>query len=68
MTEITLNTPDEGSTMTGYYTLKIAEYGDIVAEMHFSPEMVPELEDPSDLRELGEALERVADVAEETEA
>ncbi|WP_435062411.1 hypothetical protein [Halobaculum sp. EA56] len=59
MTEITIKDPSEGVTYSGYWSIEIVEEGDVVAETHLSPDMLPDIDDTTDLRRF---VEEYADV------
>jgi len=49
--------PNADGQWTGYWSLDIVEYGEeVVASMNFSPDMVPNVEDPDQLAETFEEM------------
>jgi len=48
MTQITISDPTE--VQTGYWTVEVIEDGEYVAEVHLSPDLLPDIDDTAELR------------------
>ncbi|MFC7069500.1 hypothetical protein [Halobaculum lipolyticum] len=48
MTQITISDPSE--VQTGYWTIEVIEGGDLEAEIHLSPDLLPDIDDTAELR------------------
>jgi len=66
MTEITIRDPAEPAN-AGYWSIEVVEQGDLLADMNISPDLLPDFDDPEDIREFGEAMIQVGDSVEEME-
>jgi hypothetical protein len=66
MSKITITDPTEGTI--GYWSIEVVENQDVIADMDLAPEILPGFDDPADLAEYGEALQRASEVIEEVES
>lgn len=63
--QINYDSPLSGNTYRGLHSLELVENGDTVLDIHAAPEIVPDLENPAELGEFGEALQAVAEASED---
>lgn len=68
MTKIHYSDPSDGCTYSGYHSIEVeTNNGEVLAEYHLAPELMPDLSDPSDFREIGETIVQVADALADDE-
>jgi hypothetical protein len=67
MTQINISEPSEPNAESGYYRIEVIEHGELIADIDIAASHVPEVEEPSDLYEIGGAMQQVAEQLEGVE-
>lgn len=67
MSKIVISDPSEGTTWSGYWSIVIEDDGEVMADLNLAPELVPDINDPDELAELGETIRQSAQVAKGVE-
>ena len=67
ITDTTEPAPNGDGTWTGYYSVEIEAYGELLADVNVAPEVLPDFEEPQDLRDLAASLQQAAEMWEDSD-
>lgn len=67
ITDPTEAAPNGDGTWTGYYSVEVEANGKLLADVNVAPEVLPDYDDPQDLRDLGASLQQAAEMWEDSD-